>query len=423
MTATTPSTPAGPASPSANAGRRRALLVVVVVFAIAAVGVAVWWLLVARWRVTTDNAYVGGNVVQVSSQVAGTVVAVMTDDTQLVRQGQTLVTLDDADARVRLQVAQADLADAVRGVRAMVSGAAQSTAAIAMRTADVQRSRDELAHADIEVARTRADYDRREGLASQNFISRENVQNARLAWQAAAARRAAAASAIREAQAALAQAVEQHRGADAMVDDTTLEGHPRVMSAAARVREAYLALARATIMAPVTGHVARRSVQLGKRIDAGDPLLAIVPADQLWVDANFKEAQLRDVRIGQPVRLDADLYGDGVSYRGTVVGLGAGTGGAFALLPAQNASGNWIKVVQRVPVRIALDPSQLREHPLRIGLSMQVAIDIHDTSGAVLATTPQPEHLSTQVYAEQAKAAETLIADIIAANRGRGTGS
>ncbi len=406
-----------------DARRRRALIIVVIIFALAAAGVATWWLLVARWRVTTDNAYVGGNIVQVSAQVAGTVVAVMTDDTQLVQQGQPLVSLDDADARVRLQVAQAELGDAVRAVRALMSGTAQSTASIAMRTADIQRTRNELTHADVEVARTRADYDRREGLAAQKFISIENVENAKMAWQSAVAQRAAAASAIREAEAALNQAVEQRRGTDAMVDDTTLENHPHVMAAAARVREAYLALARASVVAPVTGHVARRSVQLGKRVAPGDPLLTIVPADQLWVDANFKEAQLREVRIGQPVELDADLYGGSVTFHGKVVGLGAGTGSAFSLLPAQNASGNWIKVVQRIPVRIALDAEEVRAHPLRIGLSMRAAIDVRDTSGAVLATRPQEATLSTPVYAEQAKAADALIAGIIAANRGRGAGS
>ncbi|HZP93261.1 MAG TPA: efflux RND transporter periplasmic adaptor subunit [Burkholderiales bacterium] len=403
-----------------NGRRRRAILGVLGVFLLAAVVVTAWWLLFGRWEVSTDNAYVGGNVVQVTPQVGGTVVAVLTDDTQLVEQGQALVRLDDADAKVQLSQAEANLADAVRSVRGLYANTAQSSAGVAAREADLQRLRFELVRAQAEEARTEAEYERRQKLAEENFISRENVQNAKLAWDAAVAQRDAADSAVREAQAALAQAHEERRASSALVDNISVENHPRVMAAAARVKEAYLALARTVIPAPVTGYVAKRSVQVGSRISSGTALMSIVPVDDLWVDANFKEGQLRDVRIGQPVSLAADLYGDGVVFHGRVVGLAPGTGSAFSLLPAQNASGNWIKIVQRVPVRISLSKDELRAHPLRIGLSMRATVDTHERSGAVLAAQPGKDGYTTPVFDAQAREADALIARIISENLGRG---
>ena len=219
-------------------------------------------------------------------------------------------------------------------------------------------------------------------------------------------------------QSALVQAREQKSSSEVRVDNTSLENHPRVAAAASQVRAAWLALARTKIVAPVGGYVARRSVQLGERVSPDSALMAVVPTGDFWVEANFKETDLANVRIGQPVTLHADLWGDGVIYHGKVVGLSAGTGGAFALLPPQNASGNWIKIVQRVPVRIALDPRELAEHPLRIGLSMRANVDTHDRSGKVLATSPRVGGgIDTPVYADQSRAADSLIARVIDANR------
>jgi membrane fusion protein (multidrug efflux system) len=402
-----------------NGRRRRALLGVVAVFALAAAVTAAWWLLVGRWSVSTDDAYVGGNIVEVSPQVSGTVVAVLADETQLVEQGQTLVRLDDADAKVQLAQAEANLADAVRSARTLYASEAQSSAAVSGQKADLERLQFELARAQADEARTHAEYDRREQLVAQRFISKENAQNAKLTWQAALAQRDAAASAVREAQAAVAQAREQHVASGALVDNLSLERFPRVMSAAARVKEAYLAFARTTIPAPVRGYIAKRSVQVGGHLSAGTPIMSIVAMDDLWVDANFKENQLSEVRIGQPVTLTSDLYGSDMVYHGRVVGLAPGTGSAFSLLPAQNASGNWIKIIQRLAVRISLAPEDLRARPLRIGLSIRAAVDTHDRSGPVLAAKAGTASYVTPVYEAQAHEADALISRIIDENRRR----
>jgi membrane fusion protein (multidrug efflux system) len=268
-------------------------------------------------------------------------------------------------------------------------------------------------------ARLAAEYERRKQLFDKGFVSDENVQNAKSTLEAGSAQRAAAESAVAQAQAGLSQAQSQLQSKQVLVDAIDVENHPRVLEAAARVREAYLALARTSVVAPVTGYVAKRNVQLGERVTSGTALMSIIPADQLWIDANFKESQLADVRIGQPVELTADLYGSRVVYKGRVVGLSPGTGAAFALLPPQNATGNWIKIVQRLPVRVALDPAELRAHPLRIGLSMQARLDTRDRSGPVLASQAETKPVfATDVYSAHAKEADALIASIIQANRG-----
>ncbi len=200
-----------------------------------------------------------------------------------------------------------------------------------------------------------------------------------------------------------------------------LEEHPEVQRAAARVREAYLAWARTRILAPVDGDIAKRAVQVGQRVQPGSNLLSVVPLEHVWVDANFKEVQLGDMRIGQPVTMHADMYGDTVEYHGQVVGFGAGTGSAFALLPAQNATGNWIKIVQRVPVRIELDSEQTKAHPLRVGLSMQVQVEVRDTGGPRLreVAASDAERSRTHIFEDMTKAADLRIADIIARNSGK----
>ncbi len=407
-----------------NGKRRRALLLLSLLFAVIATGVGSYWFVHGRWYVTTDNAYVGGNVVQITPQVSGTVVSVLADDTDLVEQGQALVRLDAADAQVQLQLAQANLADAVRAVRGLYANDSQSQALVAQRTADFDRARTEVERTEAEVRRSQEEYSRREALFRQKYIADETLQSARTALDAAIAQRDGARAAVDQARAAIRQAREQRTGTEVLVDNTSVETHPRVAAAAAKVKEAYLALARATIVAPVRGYVAKRSVQVGARVAPGTALMAVIPLGQLWVDANFKESELENVRIGQPAEITADLYGSDVKYTGRVVGLAPGTGSAFALLPAQNATGNWIKIVQRIPVRIALDPQTLTHYPLRVGLSTRVTVDAHQHDGAVLATEPNGrERYATPVFEAQAGEADVLIARIIEANRRGGAKS
>lgn len=376
--------------PSAAPRRRKIMLTIGAVFAAAAAGYGLYWALVSRYIEDTDNAYVQGNVVQITPQIAGTVARIYADDTNMVKAGQPLVALDTADADVALAQAEAQLAQTVREVRTLYAAQAQAAANLAVREAELAKARDDLA--------------RRRALAGSGAVSAEEIRHAE--------------SAVSAAQAALQAAKEQLASGRALTEGTSVANHPNVKRAAARVQEALLTQSRSTLYAPVGGEVAKRSVQVGQRVTPGAPLMAIVPMDQLWVDANFKESQLREMRVGQPVKLTADLYGSKVRYDGKVVGLGAGTGSAFALLPAQNATGNWIKVVQRVPVRIALDPKQLAEHPLRIGLSMHAEVDLHDRQGAPVgeaaANTAAPS-MSAALNPIDA-AAKARIDDIIAAN-------
>ncbi len=393
--------------PNQRARRRRIGLAVVTLVVLAgAAAWGVWWTTVGSHFVSTDNAYVQGNLVQITPQVGGTVLAVHAEDTDRVEAGQLLVALDPADARVALDQAQAQLGQTVREVQSTYANNATLRANIALREADVVRAR-------AEVARTGEDVRRREGLQATGAVSGEEMQHARSALDAAR-------SALVASQAAVQAAREQLAANLALTAGTPVDEHPNVQRAAAQVREAWLTLQRSTVQAPVTGYVARRNVQIGQRIQAGQPLMSIIPLDQLWVEANFKEVQLRDMRIGQPVKLSADLYGSRVSYEGRITGLGAGTGAAFALLPAQNATGNWIKVVQRVPVRIALDPRQVAEHPLRVGLSMEAEVDITRKDGASLANAPRKPPLApAQASSGVPDEADAIVRRVIAANLGR----
>ncbi len=348
-----------------------------------------YWADVLRYRQSTDDAYVNGNVVQITPQIAGTVISIGADDTQFVKAGQPLVKLDPADAKVALDQSEAQLARTVREVRNLFATSAQLRAAVQMRQSDL--------------ATAQKDLERRERLGNSGAISNEELQHAR--------------DTLRTAQAALLAAEQQLAGNQARIDGTTLENHPDVRNASAAVRNAYLAYSRTVIPAPVSGFVARRAVQLGQRVSPGAPLMSVVPLDQVWVDANFKEPQLANMRTGQPVSLTADLYGGTFRYHGKVVGFGAGTGSAFSLLPAQNATGNWIKIVQRVPVRIALDPQEMAQHPLQIGLSMKVEVSVRDSSGARLPQVAQnaPAY-STDVFHSVDEAADARVQQIIAAN-------
>ena len=373
--------------------RRGPLIVVTLVLAVVLIAYLVWWILNARNFESTDYAYVAGNVVQVTPQVGGTVVAIHADDTELVQAGAPLVELDRSDATVALDQADAQLAQTIREVRVLYANNATLGAGVAQRSAEVERARADLA--------------RRQQLIASGAVSKEELEHAR--------------SALQSASSALLATSEQLASNRALTDRTSVEKHPNVQRAAARVREAYLAYARTTLPAPLTGYVAKRSVQLGQRVAAGMPLLSIVPLNALWVDANFKEVQIAHMRIGQPVTLESDVYGKKIVYHGKVAGFAAGTGSAFALLPAQNASGNWIKIVQRLPVRIALDPKELAGHPLQIGLSMQVTVEVAQQKGAPLPAAgvarSEPAY-KTAVFDAIGQQAEARIAGIIAANAG-----
>ena len=385
--------------------RRRVLGAVAAAVLLAGGAYAGWWFLFARSSVSTDNAYVQANVVQVTSQVAGTVVAIEADDTDYVRTGQLLVKLDPADARIALEQAEAKLAQTVREVRQLFAGNATLASQVAARDAELARARSELARANEDVAR-------RGALVASGAVGKEEFNH--MTAQVTTAR-----SAVAAAESALQVARDQLLASQNLTDGTAITSHPQVQQAAARVRECWIALRRAELVAPVDGHVVRRSVQVGQRVQAGAPLMALVSLRDAWVDANFKEGQLEHLRIGQPATLWADVYGKQVEYHGTVTGLAAGTGAAFALLPAQNATGNWIKVVQRVPVRITLDAKELVDHPLRVGLSMEASVDVSHTDGAMLADAARPASAArTTVFDDVNRAADADVARIIAANGG-----
>jgi membrane fusion protein (multidrug efflux system) len=386
--------------------RRTALLTIGGVVVIAAAVGAGYWSLVLNHFENTDNAYVQGNLVQITPQVGGTVLAIYADDTDHVKAGQPLVRLDAADAEVALDQAKAQLAQAVREVRGMFANNATLSAQISLRESEVARAKSDL-------ARAQEDVDRRAPLVATGAVGKEEFDHANS--QLAAAR-----SVLASAQAAQLGANQQLGTNRTMTDGIDIAQHPNVLRAAARVREAWLALARAALPAPVDGVVAKRSVQVGQRVAAGAPLMTLVPMTDLWVDANFKEGQLRKLRIGQPAMLTADVYGSKVEYSGTVSGLGAGTGSAFSLLPAQNATGNWIKVVQRVPVRIALDPKQLAEHPLRLGLSMEVQVDVGRQDGKLLADGARTAPVAqTAVFDHLNADADAEVQRIVKANLGQ----
>jgi membrane fusion protein (multidrug efflux system) len=372
-----------------NGKRHKRLLILGTLVAIACIGYAAYWLLHARYYEETDDAYVASDIVPITSEIAGTVTAIHVDDTQHVEQGQLLVELDRADAEVAIAQAEAELARTVREVRGLYS------------QADGLRS--QIRERQLQLAAAKANLARREKIAADGAVSAEELQHAH--------------DQADQLTAALNASRESLQTIQARIDNTTLENHPQVLAASARVREAALTLKRTRIVAPITGTVARRSVQIGARIAPGTPLLAVVGLDDAWVDANFKEVQLRHIRVGQPVELHADVYGNDVTYQGRIAGLGAGSGSAFALLPAQNASGNWIKIVQRVPVRIALDPQELADNPLRVGLSMHARIDLHDTSGPLIASQVRSTPQQIQPV-DGSDTASARIGDIIAANAG-----
>ena len=377
-------------SSSPRRAHRKVLLVVItLVFVSAGVGYGAYWYFVGRYWIGTSDAYVHGNKVPLMAQVTGIVTTVRVDNTELVHRGEVLVKLDPTDAKLAVQKAEARLADTVRQVHQLYQQIPELQASVRVSRADLQQAHD--------------DYLRARRLRKSHNVSEQDYQHALTAWHAA--------------QATLSEVRHHLDVLQAQTGDTDLRHHPKVKLAAATLRQTDVSLARTHILAPVTGYVAQSTVQLGQQIAPGNRLLAIVPLDRVWVVANFKETVLAKMRVGQPVDVKADLYGSSVHYHGKLLGISPGTGSTFELLPPQNATGNWIKVVRRVPVRIGLRESELKQHPLRLGLSMSVSVDVHDTRGSILGEAPSGRTTSsTDVYQQALQKANARIDAIIRAN-------
>ncbi|HVU20715.1 MAG TPA: efflux RND transporter periplasmic adaptor subunit [Rhizomicrobium sp.] len=374
------------ATPAPRNDRRRLLTILAVAVAIGAIAYGLYWLLYARHFESTNDAYVGGDIVAITSRENATVLALHADNTQSVRRGQLLIEFEPITAKVNMDAAEANLARTVRSVRTDFSKVAQARA--------------QLNAARVSLAQAQSDYRRR--ASAGNAVSGEELHHARDAVAGTQANVVAAQSALAQAEAA--------------VQGTAVASNPDVLAAIAKLRQAAITLGHMKLTAPVDGVVAQRTVQIGQQVAPGTPLMAVVPLQSVWIDANFKEGQLEDMRIGQPAEITADIYGGGVTYHGKIIGLGAGSGSAFALLPPQNASGNWIKIVQRVPVRIALDPKELRDHPLRVGLSVDVSVDVRDTSGAALASSRTVHEMRGEAGDDGGAATDALIKRILSQN-------
>jgi len=371
-----------------NRQRRFWFIILGAVIVAAALIYGVYWLTYARYFESTDDAYVGGNVVTITSKENATVLALHADNTQTVKQGQLLVEFDPAVATVNLQAAQANLARVVRNVKAQFS---KSDSGVA-----------ELNQAQVVLAQAQGDYDRRQKAYDTQSVSGEELAHARDAVQAARA-------AVTAAQGGL-------QTTRASIEGTDIAHNPDVLAAEAQLRSAAIVYGHMRVVAPLDGVIAQRTVQAGQQVAAGTPLMAVVPLSDVWIDANFKEVQLARMRVGQPVRVKTDIYGGGVTYHGHIEGLGAGSGSAFALLPPQNASGNWIKIVQRVPVRIALDAKELARHPLRVGLSVTVDADVRDQSGELITTKVGPGTTRANTGEDSGPVADAMIARILSEN-------
>lgn len=376
------------ASTNNNSRRRRGFLILGVVIVIAALAYGAYWFFDARFYESTDDAYVSGNIVAVTSRENGTVLALHVDNTQTVRRGQLLVEMDPAVVNVNVASAESNLARAVRTVNGEFSHAASSGA--------------QVAQAEVALALARTDYQRRQSASADGAVSGEELAHAR--------------DNVRAAEAAVAAARGGHEQSLSQIQGTDVANNPDVLTAEAALRNAIIAQGHMRIVAPVDGVIAQRTVQLGQQVTAGTPLMAVVSLSDVWIDANFKEVQLQDMRIGQPVTVTADIYGGKVTYHGHVEGLGAGSGSAFALLPPQNASGNWIKIVQRVPVRIALDPQELATHPLRVGLSVSASVSIKDTSGPLVTSRVALAQSRADLGEDTNARADAIIARILAEN-------
>jgi len=387
---TSPQTPATPSNGNGN-GRAKKLIIAASVFALIGAAYGAYYFTYGQYHQETDDAYVGANLVYVNSQVGGTVVSVGAEENQPVKVGQPLIRLDQADAEVALADAEGRLGEIVRQIRQQYRNVDEAKAVVSQRKTELDRVQHDL--------------QRRKQLAGSDALAQEDLDHAK--------------DAVSDARDALSVSEKQLASARVNIDNTTLRRQPSVQRARAAYMQAYLAAQRNQIVAPVDGMVARKTVQVGQRVAAGTSLLAVVPLQGAWVDANFKESQLRDIRIGQPVKVTADIYGNKVEYKGKVIGISAGSGAAFSLLPPQNATGNWIKVVQRVPVRIALDTAEMKDHPLRVGLSIDVNVDTHDRSGQTDIALPVPNAATdTPVFDTMLKSAQTKADAIIAREAG-----
>lgn len=394
MTDTAAPAPAAPPptgdAPRGNPQARKRLLSIL--GAVVVIGLIVWAVfhfLLASPEEETDDAYVAGDIVAVTARDPGTVLAIHADNTQTVKAGQPLIDLDPDTAEVNLAAAEAELARAVRATRATFSRLDETGAAVGQAQAELDRATN--------------DYTRRRGAAGEGAISVEELAHA--------------ADAVKVARANLTLARSRQAQSQTAVQGTDVGTNPAVLAAIAAYRRAAITRGHMHVVAPIDGVVAQRTVQIGQQIAAGTPLMAVVPLDRLWVDANFRETQLKDLRIGQPVKVTADTYGNDIVYHGKVVGVGAGSGNAFALLPPQNASGNWIKIVQRVPVRIALDRDELKRNPLRVGLSVTATVDTADQNGARLGMPSATVFRGTQGDIAGDPAVEAKIRQIVVANR------
>ncbi|HMH65401.1 MAG TPA: HlyD family efflux transporter periplasmic adaptor subunit [Rhizomicrobium sp.] len=371
-----------------NHQRRFWFAILGAVVLVSALVYGVYWLLYSRYFEGTDDAYVGGNVVAITSKENATVLALHADNTQTVKQGQLLIEMDPAIATVNLQAAQANLARVVRSVKAQFSKSDSGAA--------------QLSQARVALNQAQDDYQRRQKAFATQSVSGEELAHARDAV-------AAAQAAVNSAQGGLEQS-------NASIEGTDIAHNPDVLAAEAQLRASAIAYGHMRLIAPLDGVIAQRTVQAGQQVAAGTPLMAVVPLSNVWIDANFKEVQLARMRVGQPVNVTADIYGGSVTYHGHVEGLGAGSGSAFALLPPQNASGNWIKIVQRVPVRIALDPRELKEHPLRVGLSVAVEADVRDQSGSLITSSVGPGTTRANTGEDSGPVADAMIARILKQN-------
>jgi membrane fusion protein (multidrug efflux system) len=392
-----------PNSPTPSASRQKGLTLVASAVLICALSYSAWQWFNARNLETTDNAYVTGNIVQITPQIAGTVVSIKVEESDRVKSGQILVSMDPAETKLALEQAQEQLAQSSREVSAQVINNSVLEEQVKIKQAELERVQ-------LEVQKAQEDFARRSQVASMGGVGKEELEHA-------SQHIAVSKNLLVSAQAALQSAKDQLRANKALTHNGSIEDHPNVKKAASKLNEAALAMQRSELIAPIDGHVAKRFVQLGQRVAPGSPLLTLVNLDQLWVEANFKEVQLRNIRMGQEVELSADVYGNNTIYHGKVMGLGSGTGAAFSLLPAQNATGNWIKIVQRVPVRISLDPEELKKNPLRVGLSMDVTVHTEDKSGEFVSQTQKLDKAaSTHVFENHSLQNKELIQSIIKSN-------
>ena len=366
--------------PAKSKRKKNLLVFTLIVLAIAAVTL---WLYVTQWRyqVSTEDAYVSGNQVQINAQISGTVTAIGVNDTDMVKAGQTLVALDQADNGLALETAKAQLRTAIRQYKTQTATIQQADVNISQAQTAMNEVQSQIESAKIALLAAQSDYQRRAALMASQAVSQEEVQHAADTVKKAQAQLDAAVAKQATARSAVVTAQAQRNVTVANLGKNDVLSQPAVQTAMANIQTAWLNLNRTQIVAPIDGQIAKRGVQLGQKISAGTPLMVIVPLHDLWVDANFKESQIKDIHLGQAVNLTSDIYGKEVIYHGKVIGLSAGTGSAFSVLPAQNATGNWIKVTQRLPVRIALDSKELQQHPLRVGLSMHAELDSRDQQG------------------------------------------